>query len=309
MAVNNNLFPPIIDSYMPAFLITEPCKIYFSLSEFNSLEDIKNAQVTVSSQLTNTSLLSPDLYPSQVKIVPIETDTERTTTDRYFVKISSEDIKGGFQINQYYKVQIRFTGKNAQDPPEDKKGIDTWLTDNLNFFSEWSTVCLIRAISSPTLKLNGFNSDPNSITHLESSHVDILGVLTFADAAESETLNNYQLRLYDSNNTLLTDSGLLYSDRYSNPNGLNYTLKYGLIEGNEYRLDVEYTTQNLYTQIVPFKFLVIQSYTDKLEADLKYVIDENNACIGINIKSKESVATLSGNITIRRTSSESNFTI
>jgi len=42
MAVGNNLYPPIIATYMPAFVRTSPCKVYFSLSSFNSPEDIMN---------------------------------------------------------------------------------------------------------------------------------------------------------------------------------------------------------------------------------------------------------------------------
>ena len=39
-----NLYPPIVDTYMPAFLYTESCKIYFSLSPYNSFNDINIVQ-------------------------------------------------------------------------------------------------------------------------------------------------------------------------------------------------------------------------------------------------------------------------
>ena len=59
MAIVNNLYPPICDTYMPAFLIdnADGCRVYFSLSAFNSLSDIKNVQVTVRNQATNASML------------------------------------------------------------------------------------------------------------------------------------------------------------------------------------------------------------------------------------------------------------
>ena len=47
MAVLNNLYPPIIDTYMPAFLADggqltgEMCRVYFSISLYNSKEDIR----------------------------------------------------------------------------------------------------------------------------------------------------------------------------------------------------------------------------------------------------------------------------
>ncbi len=44
MAAINNLYPPIVDTYMPAFLINSEnaekniCRVYFSLSLFNTQE-------------------------------------------------------------------------------------------------------------------------------------------------------------------------------------------------------------------------------------------------------------------------------
>ena len=39
--LGNNLYPPIFKkAYMPAFSISSECKIYFSLSVYNSISDI-----------------------------------------------------------------------------------------------------------------------------------------------------------------------------------------------------------------------------------------------------------------------------
>ena len=43
---NTNLYPPIIDTYMPAFIRSQNCKVYFSLSSYNNLCDIKYAQIS-----------------------------------------------------------------------------------------------------------------------------------------------------------------------------------------------------------------------------------------------------------------------
>jgi len=41
MAVYNNLYPPVFEkNYMPSFIATESCKIYFSISNYNSINDI-----------------------------------------------------------------------------------------------------------------------------------------------------------------------------------------------------------------------------------------------------------------------------
>ena len=71
---NRNLYPPIFkQSYMPAFIYTNKCRIYFSLSPYNNISEIYHkaddtaadaVQVTVRSQKTNRNILNKTLYPS-----------------------------------------------------------------------------------------------------------------------------------------------------------------------------------------------------------------------------------------------------
>ena len=42
-----HLYPPILDSSMPVFNKNDACNIYYSLSKFNSVEDIKSIQISV----------------------------------------------------------------------------------------------------------------------------------------------------------------------------------------------------------------------------------------------------------------------
>lgn len=67
-----------------------------------------------------------------------------------------------------------------------------------------------------------------------------------------------------------------------------------------------YTTNNLYTETINYKFTVIQHGVDKLKADITATVDEENGRIKIDIISKDTKKFI-GNLTIRRTSSESNF--
>ena len=121
MAVNINLYPPVVDTYMPAFLVgssdiqKNTCRVYFSISLYNSLNDIKNAQVTVANQNTNLSVLDKSKYPCEIMLTDIKTDLTRVSDDKYYIEIKNSDIEGGFVINQYYKVQIRFTASGAAD--------------------------------------------------------------------------------------------------------------------------------------------------------------------------------------------------
>lgn len=315
MAVNINLYPPVVDTYMPAFLVgssdiqKNTCRVYFSISLYNSLSDIKNAQVTVANQNTNLSVLDKSKYPCEIMLTDIKTDLTRVSDDKYYIEIKPSDIEEGFVINQYYKVQIRFTAAGAADVPLDTpQAIDSWLAANLSNFSEWSTVCLVRGISVPSLSISGFDTSADT-TLWSLNNVDVVGKLTYADSAETDTLKSCQIKLYDINNQLLSDSGIIYSNAYSNINEFNYTFEYAFNEGESYYFTFEYETANMYTESNTYEFMVVQEDADILNANLTATLDNINGCIILNVKSKDDDDSFVGNITIRRASSESNFTI
>lgn len=315
MAVNINLYPPVMETYMPAFLIgssdvqKNTCKIYFSISLYNSLSDIKNAQVTVANQKTNLSVLNKEKYPCEIMLTDIKTDLTRNSDDKYYIEIKTSDIQEGFQINQYYKVQIRFTAIGASNISlNTPQKIDSWLAANLSNFSEWSTVCLIRGISVPSLSVSGFDTSAD-VTLWSLNNVDVIGKLNFSDPMETDTLKSYQIKVYNADDQLLSDSGLLYSNSYSNINEFNYTFEYQFNEGENYYFTFEYETANMYTESNTYNFIVLQEGAEKLEATMTAILDDVNGCIGLHIENNVGQENFIGNITIRRTSSESNFTI
>ena len=106
--LQNNLYPPIIETYMPACLTNEPCKVYFSLSRYNSFDEIKkNVQVVVNNQNTNLSMLSSTKYPTGIMITTAYVDNVVNGDNKYYIVINPEDLQdGNFKINQYYKIQI-----------------------------------------------------------------------------------------------------------------------------------------------------------------------------------------------------------
>lgn len=315
MAININLFPPTLDTYLPAFLIgggnsqKNICRVYFSISLYNSLEDIKNVQVTVANQYNNLSVLDREKYPCEIMLAEIQKDLTRTTDDKYYIEIKPSDIQDGFQINQYYKVQLRFTSAEASSVSlSTPQAIDAWLAANLSNFSEWSSVCLIRGISLPTLSISGFDNSADT-TLWSLNNVDLVGHLSYADAAEQDTLKSYQIKLYDFNNNLLLDSGILYTNTYSNINEFNYTFNYAFNEGDSYYFTLEYETANMYKEIKKYDFMVVQESADTLNAKMTVALDNENARMIINIQGQEEDENFIGNITIRRSSSETNFTI
>lgn len=304
-----NLYPPQMPTYQDAFLSTETCRVYFSLSIYNSFNEInKNAQVTVSNQQTNKSVLAQTKYPNEIKLCEVKRDAARAS-DQYYIEISPEDIQNGFEINQYYKVQIRFTSSTAPEPPSDA-GIDKWLVDNKELFSEWSTICLIRAISQPSLQLVNFPDEGDVI--FSNSNVDIVGSLVFEDENESDQLSNYQIKLYNNEDTsnpeLVLDSGIIYTNSSQNSNQLNYTLDYLLEPGTAYLLTISIETRNYYFQTFDYTLLIVQATDNPLNAN---IIAENDAEMGsikVSIAATE-FQNFTGSVIIRRTSSKSNFNI
>ena len=315
MAATSNLYPPLVDTYADSFLINSGnpnkniCRIYFALSLFNSLSQIKNAQISVRSQLTNLSVLKSSKYPCEIKLTSVQTDNTRTTADKYYVEISPDDIEGGFKINQYYKVQIRFTSIAATDPPSgDVQSIAAWLTENLSHFSEWSTVILARGISVHDLYIKDF-SDGGGVTEVYSTVADIpvMGELQFTDETETDTLKSYRIKLYDNNNIQLTDSGYLYTNNYINPNEINYHISYNIEPNNSYYFTIEYTTNTLYTETLEYHFTCVEGETPDIGANFSVYLDEENGRMKVKVSRPATAATFTGQIIVRRSSSKDNF--
>lgn len=313
MATNINLYPPIVETYIPAFLIgsdtdKDICRVYFTLSMFNTAAEIDNVQVSVRNQYTNLSVLSKIKYPSEIMIAALQEDATRISDDRYYIEIKKTDIQGGdFEINQYYKVQIRFTHKDASSAPTDGK-LDGWLAANINYFSEWSTVCLVRGISAPEFLVSGFTIEGGNISWANYNPI-IYGTLTFEDEAETEKMKSYQIKLFDKNGTLLTDSGIQYTNNYNNPNSFEYALKYNFVPGESYKFTVEYTTLNLYTETITYNFKVGENEFEALDISFTASTDEENGRIVLNIKKSDITEGFTGTLIVRRTSSKTNFTI
>jgi hypothetical protein len=64
-------------------------------------------------------------------------------------------------------------------------------------------------------------------------------------------LKSYNIKLYDSNNILLYNSGEIYSDMYNNVNQIKHRIKYDCSSDDEYILAIQIVTNNLYSYKEP----------------------------------------------------------
>ena len=121
---------------MPAFVIngnSTVCKVYFGLSDYNSIENIANAQVLVTNQYNNLTVLDITKYPSEIMLKEIQSDA-----NGYYIEINNTDINGGFVNDTNYKVQIRFGDKDTSTP--DGSSWESWSTLSSCIFSGLSAV-------------------------------------------------------------------------------------------------------------------------------------------------------------------------
>ena len=292
--IDSNLYPPIFkQSYVPAFIYNQKCKIYFSISIYNNILELhptKPVQIIVQNQKTNQYVLNESKYPSGIMLTTLQIDNTRFGQDKYYIEISSSDIKNGFSLNEYYKVQIRLTGSKASVPPANNTGIDAWLSENIKYFSQWSTVALIYGISKPTITLTGFKTDVRR--QFTTSDVSITGKITFQNENDKEKVRSYKILLYEKNSDiLLEDSGNIYVDNYQIDNEINYTLKYNLQEEITYIIKVNIETINLYTLDEPetYRFIISGEASEGLDMDINYESNNDSGFIKIILGNKYTV--------------------
>ena len=316
--LGNNLYPPIFKkAYMPAFIRnnnTEEkcCKVFFSISVYNSLNEIATdlVQVSVQNQNTNYSALDLEKYPSGIMLTSLKEKEDRKTDDRYYIEIGLGDLAQGNQFNpgEYYKVQIRFTSSLEENGTTKD---ETWFNTNIANFSEWSQVVLVKGIETPRLQLRNFD---NQVSEREFALQDIslVGSVIF-NTQDKEYLKKYRIILYNNLMTeILQDSKEKYSNIYSNPNQIYYKIKYNLKHEGNYILKVQLQTNNLYEWEETYAFtmnLVQYTTLDSSNYHIQAQPDDRGGRIKVKVTSDQKPKQLGMNLIIRRSCSKDNFNV
>lgn len=313
--VYNNLYPPVMDAIMPAFVIvenkggvpgTEPYRIYFSLSRYNSREMIQHAWLSLTDSKTNKSMLKSKTEVSRQNIYE---DTSVEGDNRFYIKVwatgENAILKNGWEINKIYKAQIRFS--SVGDDPENPEPVignnmaDIVEAQNNNRFSEWSTVALLQPILRPEVVLRGFSTKEVIMASLGNI---VSGKIKFQDGGE---LESYRIQVYKTgDSTLEYDSETIFSDSFA-ANEIYHEIKYGFIEGIRYTMKFTYTTKSAYTETKNYKFIVLSATGEPLDAKLELTPNSTMGRVEIHVFSKNEK--FLGNLTIRRASSKTNFTV
>lgn len=303
----SNLYPPLVPNVLPAFIRTEGCKIYFSLSAYNSKADIKEhngVQISLIDQTTNTSILNKSLYPTGIMLKDLEESQQLIKDDyNYYIAITPSDLQeGGFKTNKFYIAQLRFTSKDATDPPE--TSIASWLYENRDYFSEWSTICLLRGIDQPNITTNL----DNITEELSVPLTNFVGKLSYdQNSTETEYLKSYTITIQNEIGTKFIQTDQIYTNSYA-PNQFNYEIQYDLPRGEQLTLIFTYTTNNLYSDSLQYKFTISAQTIYELDIAFITTPDESHGRIIIDIDSENALNAESGLI-IKRASSKTGFYI
>jgi hypothetical protein len=309
--VLSTLFPPVVATFMPAFVNTQDAVVYFSISPFNSSSEIERVHVTLTNQTNNESALS---NASGVLIQNLMPDP--SGSGMYYVTIPATALKSGnsFNINQFYKVQLRFDCYNAGAVPNDDTQLNYYLLQNQEYFSEWSTICLIKPILEPEVYLRQFDTETaQKVVSFNKGIVPISGRVVFGgslSSAETETLQSYTISIVDAEENVLYKTKEIYTGAELEPNIINYKLdlqSISLENADTYFLRLNLTTKNQYTFTKDYEFQ-ISNYIDNdgfsQYTTFEVTMDDENAIANVHIKNDVGI---NGTLYVKRASSVDNF--
>lgn len=312
------IYPPIVNFAMPAFDYKRPIRVYFAISTYNAFSDIAQAQVTVRYQTNNANALNTNFYPNKIKccsiteVLPQEDATIAATAARFYITIDPSDlVTGSFDPTMIYKVQIRFSTKSWSHNDS--------ITNLASGASEWSTVCLIKPIQIPDFTIIELGQQQDLATSeavttvLATLEPDFIGVYTPAPSAKTETLKKWRMRLYNfQGSVLLADTGEKTANSYEvdqNDGRVSFQghLEYQMSNSTAYKLVFDIQTKNGYTASKTYVFTAMSYSTGTIDGLLSLSINEEDGYAKVNLTGNGAVVHM--NITLRRTSSKSNFMV
>ena len=180
-----------------------------------------------------------------------------TENNLYKIKIPTTILKNkitNFVVDYYYKVQLRFDSVTSSVIASNTNTSNeifnsTYLNKYRSYFSEWSSISLLKAVPQTEIQLTNFtiiNSNGMINNNLKNKKVPqftpgvipIVGKLIFykndkiIDAADAgkEWIKDYQIKIYkkedDESKILILDSDIIYPDAYKfSENNLNISSK------------------------------------------------------------------------------------
>lgn len=285
-----NLYPPIIESSLPAFPASKGCIIPYKISQYNSPEDAKNVQVSIVYQDSGRTALNTSLYPNEIIFA-------NRSSDSNAISISNAALDGGWKVGKIYKVQLRF----GLDAVPSSSPSSSWISQQIvnNKFSEWSTVCLLKVTGNVELEIMGF--EKNATNYVSTQAYNFQGQYKNSDNSESEL--QYQFLLYNKDTeALLEKSDIKYHISAAQDSHIFKTL---LEDDKFYTIEYKIITKNEYEQSIYYDFEVVADSLDQINVTIEPVVYAEEGYIDVNIQGGNYI----GNFVLRRTDSKSAYKI
>lgn len=311
----NTLYPPVMPTFSNAFVSTEAAIVYFSLSQYNSASGIKRVHVSVVDQTNNENALSD---ACGVLFSNLRYDK---SAGMYYVRIPASVISGGFKINQFYKIQVRFDCYDVGSSSEPSQMLNTadkqnYLLNHQTYFSEWSSVCLIRPILQPNILVKNFTNSGTEKPYFNKGILSLAGQLYFTgedgevNTSETETLQAYKIQiLSDNGKTVLKQSESIYTSNSVAPNDINYNMDLQTLDtsdSSDFILRITCITKNQYTLVAEYPFALASFIdVDNFNPTITEKVDNDNGIVTISVSNEKSLP--NGSVWIKRLSSEDGF--
>lgn len=271
------LYPPIAESYSPAFIAKEDsvCKIYFSLSKFNSSTDFTSAHFTVLKQgsganMVNKKTNGENRYRNAGIVLNVPVVKVEDKDNLFYIEVLNEDILGGWEIGTIYNIQLRLS---MMEYNEDL-GQSAWLNTFANQFSEWSTVVTIKAIGDIGFTIPNYGAE-NESELIETTVSELNFTAVYNSLDPSEKLYSYRVYLFNEEDELLEDSGVLYTKKFHDANQFNYVFFTEPENNTNYTIKIHYETINKYESDLIVKCLI--QYDELDTVDIELITVENDA--------------------------------
>lgn len=315
----NTIYPPVVKLSTKVVVSNVPTRIYFALSEFADINDIsRQLQVMITRASDNQNVLKSQ---TGIHFTTFYKDTNPSLGKYcYYFNLSPDWFYNSkMNNNTVYKIQLRFqTVTNEDYNTETDAQITTWLRNNIDNFSEWSSVQLIKSIAKPYISIDNFLSKNPALQIKQVFYVNNLYNLhghmyyptdeEFDNGFEQEYLSRYNITIKDSNTTYV-NSGDIYTDKFDKLNTIDYNINVDLPREQNLTIVIDYYTQNGYKGIYEnFIYLSSATVTNfSAESTLAAAADSDTG--SINITSSLDVEDKSGynKLLLQRTDNKNKF--
>lgn len=278
------LFPPHIDSKLPAFIIGGQIKIPFTMNRAVSLNYIRQNEDNNS----GNEVLSAIIKTVQTNTIITETPLKGQLSvnengDCYAIFNTSENK---FKVGQFYKIQIAYI-----DPTDGEIGY-------------YSSVGVLKCTSKPTIKISELENNQycsNTFT----------GECDWGQNGDkTEKVYSYIFNVRDHNQKIVATSGEQTHNNYNDISTKSidvWTTNLNLEKGKTYYVNYQVNTINNLT-ITTQSYPVVQQDTVKLDLPCELIgkLDNDEGYVSLYLRPTQTKG-LDGSFVLSRASSKDNY--